>query len=89
MKIADEIREIINEVVNKGGLNGKSQKDYDEVIDQALKEILKLKVKLPNKREYELDNDIESCGNAGDIRYYGNCEGYNQALSVVTELNDE
>ena len=74
MKIADEIREILTKAIYGTNytyemLDVLSKRD----VDQTLKEILKLKVKLPAKKE-----------NQAVSEYYS---GYNQALEDVSKLN--
>ena len=86
MKIADEIREkVVQFGANVVKVAGKYQnreadikqveKEIESMTKFALKEILKLKVKLPAKKE-----------NQAVSEYYS---GYNQALEDVTKLNEE
>lgn len=78
MKIADEIKSILDKVAEYGYLavDTVGRQRLNDRIDQALKEILKLKVKLPAKKSLE----------ANMIDYE---DGYNQALEDATKLNEE
>ena len=91
MKIADEIREVLEDLLNlktEYHMTGNCaicgfplDKDVREkMVDQALKDILKLKVKLPPYKEITIHT------HHNNIQRYS---GYNDCLSDVTKLNEE
>ena len=107
MKIADEIKEILVILAHTQRGNMGNPDEYIELlsIDEALKEILKLKVKLPKKRLVQIgDSDngayrskgYVECGHKINLSRgdrlcieCANDRGYNQALEDVTKLNEE
>ena len=105
MKIADEIRKQLEKTYKEGyAFYGTYQfddtllpnKEMKKVIDQALKEILKLKVKLPEKKKIDDCIECRWCRSEEYNDNVGSQEcvfqkefGYNQALSDVAKLNEE
>ena len=89
MKIADEIKKQLEAIYEAGQYHklAKSNEKYKQKdIDQALKEILKIKVKLPEKKT---PNKLYMTHRQVGRNHFVYGQGYNQALSDVTKLNEE